>query len=290
MRAEQWQWLVVWIGTLSLAESIYWPIYHSASAVVGHNLFGRELGIRAAASAVVNVIGPAVGGLVLAMYGPPAEFSLAAFVTILSIVPLLGLKRILAGPVPEVRHAVQPSNYRGMIVFAADGWLSSGMAISWPMILFLSLGSRYDALGFANAAAGLAGAVAGMSSGSLIDRGGRSRSAIWVSVALAVGILLRSAADWSTAAAAAANATGAAVMGFYVPILMSVMYSSAKRSEGAYSFHFAAEAGWDLGAAGGCLTGVGASLTVVPSAIAVLVLYRTLRAVRGPAPQLNLQP
>jgi hypothetical protein len=86
-------------------------------------------------------------------------------------------------------------------------------------------------------------------------------------------------------------------MGFYVPILMSVMYSSAKRSEGAYSFHFAAEAGWDLGAAGGCLiaaavasTGVGASLTVVPSAIAVLVLYRTLRAVRVPAPQLNLQP
>ena len=78
-------------------------------------------------------------------------------------------------------------------------------------------------------------------------------------------------------------------MGFYVPILMSVMYAGAKRSEGAYAFHVAAEAGWDLGAAGGCLvaaavasTGSRASLAVIPSGLAVFVLYRTLRVFRVP--------
>jgi MFS family permease len=179
-----------------------------------------------------------------------------------------------------------------MIVFAADGWMASGITLAWPMVLFLSLGSRYDALGLANAGAGVAGALAGLYSGALVDRGGRKKSAMWVSLALALGIGLRSAGDWSPLAAAAANATGAAVMGFYVPMLMSLMYAGAKRSEGAYAFHFAAEAGWDLGAAGGCLiaaavaaTGAGASLTVIPSGIAVVILYRTLRASALPSPQ-----
>src|SRR3954469_16299477 len=224
------------------------------SAVVGHKSFGRELGIRAAATSVVNVIGPASEGFILATYGAPSEFCVAALMTLLSILPLLGLKRILAGAVPAVRQAIQPSNYRGIIVFAADGWMSSGISISWPMILFLSLGSRYEALGLANAAAGLIGALAGLYSGVVIDRGGRNRSATGVSVARAIGIGVRRPADGCPLAAAAANLTGAAVMGLYVvPILMSVMYAGAKRSEGAYSFHFAAEAGWDLGAAGGCL-------------------------------------
>jgi MFS family permease len=180
IRAEYWQWLALWIATVSLAESLYWPIYHSASAVVGHKSFGRELGIRAAATSVVNVIGPALGGFVLATYGAPSEFSLAALMTMLSILPLLGLKRILAGAVPEVRQAIQPSNNRGIIVFAAGGWMPSGISIGRPMILFLSLGSRYEALGLANAGAGLVGALAGLYSGAVIDRGGRNRSATWV--------------------------------------------------------------------------------------------------------------
>lgn len=284
VRAHDARWLAAWIATLAMAESLYWPIYHSACAVVGHNTIGRELGIRSAATSIVNVIGPAVGGLMLARYGSVAEFSLAAAVTILSIVPLVGLKRILAGPVPEFRQALRPLDYRGMIVFAADGWMSSGITLAWPMILFLSLGSKYEALGLANAGAGVAGAIAGLYSGAILDRGGRNTSARWVSVALAIGIMLRSAADWSPLAAAVANATGAVVMGFYVPILMSVMYSGAKRSSGAYAFHLSAELGWDLGAASGCVVAAAVastdgrpSLALMPSALAVLVLYRTLR-------------
>jgi hypothetical protein len=285
VRAEDWPWLAVWVVTVAFAESLYWPIYHSASAVVGSDAMGRELGIRSAATSLVNVIGPAAGGLILSRHGATAEFSLAAFVTILSIVPLIGLKRILAGPVPKFHQAARPLDYRGMIVFAADGWMSSGVTLTWPMILFLLLGSRYEAFGLANACAGLAGAVAGLYSGAVIDRGGRNRSAKWVSLALAAGIGLRSVADWSPLAAAAANATGVMVMAFYVPILMSVMYAGAKRSKGAYAFHFSAEAGWDLGAAGGCLvaaavasTGGRPSLAIIPSGLAVMVLYRRLRS------------
>lgn len=279
-QAQEWPWLIVWIAVVSLAESTYWPIYHSACAVVGYKAFGRELGIRSAVVAIVNVIGPAVGGFILAQHGPAIEFSLAALIALMSIIPLVGLKRILAGPVPEFHRALKRSDAQGIKVFAADGWLSAGLTITWPMILFLSLGARYDALGLANAGAGLAGAIAGLYSGAAIDRGTSHRAALWISIAIGAAIVLRSFAAWTPLGAAAANATGAVVTGFYVPVLMSVMYDGAKRSAGAYAFHFAAEAGWDLGAAAGCLiaavvasSGVPAPLAILPSLAAVLVLY-----------------
>jgi hypothetical protein len=42
-------------------------------------------------------------------------------------------------------------------------------------------------------------------------------------------------------------------MGLYAPVLMSVIYDRAKWSGSAYRFHFAAEAGWDMGAGMGCI-------------------------------------
>ena len=53
----------------------------------------------------------------------------------------------------------------------------------------------------------------------------------------------------------------------------------------AYRFHFAAEAGWDAGAASGCLIAAALvwataapSLAVVPGALGVIVLYLSVRA------------
>jgi hypothetical protein len=105
-----------------------------------------------------------------------------------------------------------------------------------------------------------------------------------VSLALAAGFSLRIAAGWSPIAAAVANATGAAVMGVYIPVLMSYVYDRAKTSGTAYRFHFAAEAGWDFGAATGCLaaalvvvlTGI-PSLGIVPGSLGIFVLYAFLR-------------
>jgi MFS family permease len=291
--ARQWHWLLAWALTVSLAESIYWPIYHCASAVVGYNAMGRELGIRAALTSIISVVGPALGGVMLAKYGPTLDFAIASVVTVLSVLPLIFLKRILAGPVPEIRRSLRASDSFGMIVFAADGWVSSGITITWPMILFVSLGSRYDALGLANAAAGLVGALAGLYCGKAIDRGGRARYVLWVSLALAIGIAIRSTANWSPHAATLANAAGAAATGFYVPILMSIMYEGAKRSAGAYAFHFAAEGGWDVGAAVGCIaaavvamSGAPVSMAVIPSALGVAVLYGIFRNVAPSVRQL----
>ncbi len=281
--------LILWLAAIALAESLYWPVYHCAVAVTGlEGARGRELGIRSVVGAGASVLGPFAGGLLLEYFGPQVDFGIGAGLMIASAIPLALMRDFDAGPVPGARESLRWIDREAIIAFTADGWMASGLHLAWPMVLFLALHSHYEAFGFANAAAGLAGAAGGLLCGRAIDRGRRDKYLALVSIALAAGFALRAAAGWSPVAATIANATGAAVMGVYVPVLMSHIYDRAKSSGAAYRFHFAAEAGWDLGAASGCLvaalvvvaTGV-PSLSVVPGAFGILVLYAFVRRQPG---------
>ena len=282
-------WFFVWLFIVSLAEALYWPVYHSAMAVTGAPASrGRELGVRSAVGAMVGVAGPLVGGLLLDSYGAGVDFGIAAALSFASVVPLAAMAEFSAGPVPDARNWLEGVDRAAVVAFAADGWMMSGLALAWPMALFLSLGSQYTAFGAANALAGIVGAGAGLLCGRAIDRGGRDRYLLVVSIALLFGFVLRAIAGWSPFAALLANATGAAVMALYVPVLMSVIYDRAKQSGAAYRFHFAAEAGWDAGAACGCLAAAALahatdlpSLAVLPGALGVIALHRYIR--RAPA-------
>ncbi|MFC7737691.1 MFS transporter [Roseomonas sp. GCM10028921] len=289
--ADRMSGLLAWVLLASLAEAVYWPVYHAAAAVTGGGASrGRELGIRTAVCALVGIVGPLMGGFLLEHFGPAVDFGIASALTLLSVLPLLCMGEIPAGAVPSLREAVRGVDRAGIAAFAADGWMASGLALAWPMILFTALGSGYEAFGMANAMAGLVGAVAGIICGRAIDRGQRDRYLLLVCLALLLGFALRAAAGWSPAAAAIANATGAAVSCLYVPVLMSVIYDRAKRSGAAYAFHFAAETGWDTGAAAGCLAAAAVaavatvpSLAVLPASLGVIAMYRSVRGEGAPA-------
>jgi MFS family permease len=289
--ADRLAWLWAWIILVAVAESLYWPIYHCAFATAGGGeRRGRELGLRTAVVAVVGVVGPVCGGVLLARFPPAVDFAVATALMASSLLPLWLLEAIPAGPVPRPRESLELVDRLGTATFAADGYLSSGLVVAWPMVLFASLDSQFEAFGLVNAAAGLAGAATGLVCGRGIDRGHRRRYLILVAVALAVSFALRLGASWSPGAAALANITGAVINGLYGPVLMSVIYDRAKWSGAAYRFHFAAEAGWDAGAGVGCLAAAAVawgtdvpSLALLPGVLGVPVIYALLKRHRVPS-------
>ena len=286
IKAEQPMWLSAWILIVSAGECIYWPIYHAANAVcggAGHR--GRQIAVRQMVCSVISVIGPVAGGLILTRLGPAAEFGIATLVCLVATLPLMCLGPIDLGTMPTIRQSLRVADPVGLCAFAADGWMCAGVGIAWPMILFSTLGSSYDALGWANSAAGIAGALAGLGCGKAIDRGHRSQISHSVAAALLIGIALRVASGWAPWAAFAANAVGAAVGGVYYPVFMSVVYDRAKRSGSAYQFHLSTEAGWDSGAILGCLaaaavawSGAPVTLAVLPAILGVVAIHWCVRA------------
>jgi MFS family permease len=282
IHANQPLWLAAWILVISIGECIYWPIFHAAYAVCGGGgRRGRQIAFRQMASTAISVVGPVAGGIILTRIGPGAEFGIATVFCLLSAMPLLWFGRIDLGCVPTMRDSVRGADPVGLCAFAADGWMCAGTGIAWSLILFTTLGSSYDTLGWASSAAAIAGALAGLACGVAIDRGHRGILSRGVTIALLIGVLMRVASGWAPWVAFAANAVGAAVGGLYVPVLMSVLYDRAKRSGSAYQFHLSAEAGWDAGAILGCLTsaavvwsGAPVTLAVLPAALGVVVIQQ----------------
>jgi len=286
IRADEPLWLGVWILVISVGECIYWPIFHAANAMAGGGgRRGRQIAFRQMASTAISVIGPVAGGTLLTRAGPGAEFGIATVFCVLSTVPLLWIGQIDIGHVPSMRQSISGADRVGLYAFAADGWMCAGTGIAWSLILFTTLGSSFDTLGWASSAAAIAGALAGLACGVAIDRGHRPALSQLVCVALLISVALRVASGWAPWVAFIANAFGAAVGGLYVPVLMSVIYDRAKRSGSAYHFHLSTEAGWDAGAILGCLasaavvwSGAPVTLAVLPAALGVLVVQRCVGA------------
>jgi hypothetical protein len=78
------------------------------------------------------------------------------------------------------------------------------------------------------------------------------------------------------------------VPALYIPTLMTAVYNQAKRSPCALRFHIAAEAGWDAGAASGCLVaalllwaGAPLSLGILMSLLGTVAIFTLLRRYYG---------
>lgn len=282
-----WRWFAAWLLCVAAGESLYWPLFHTAMAVSGDNATrGRQVGGFMTVVTLVNVAAPLAGGWLLAGSGPAVTFGLATASILLSAVPFLGLRGLQPGPAPSARQTLTQFDRVAVLAFAADGWLSAGIIIGWPMVLFLSLGSHYQNLGLSSAAAGVVGACVSYWCGRAIDRGHRDaylRLVCWLLVATCG---LRSLATWSPLASIAAALSGAGVMALYIPVLMSMIYDRGKRSGATMRYHFALEAGWDCGGVLGCLAAAGVawlwpgmpSLAVLPSVMTIGVIYRCVRA------------
>lgn len=261
--------LAVLILFSALGDTIYWSTYHAYFAAVGdHEHRGSQVSAREAVAAVVGIVAPLAAGWALVAYGPHIAFGFTMLVMLLAALPLLWTPDVVvARHVEGAWKAALP----GVKLFIADGWIAAGYLVVWQVALFLSLGKSFLAYGGALAVAALVGAASGLLLGRHIDAGHGSR-AVWIAFGGLVFVtLLRAAALGHAGLAVIANALGALEYCLYVPTIMTAVYNQAKRSPCMLRFHVAAEGGWDIGGATGCLVAALLAYLGVPLSVGILL-------------------
>jgi len=257
------------IATGSFSDTIYWTCYHAYFASLGDARHrGHQIGAREAMAAAASIAGPLAGGFGLARLDPRLVFGLVAVVQLLSALPLLGAPNVAVQPGLTGSYRAA---WRGVLLFACDGWISAAHNFVWPLALFVSLGRSFSIFGGALALASTAGALSGLLLGRRIDAGHGGRAAWLVCGGQAVITLACAASTGHPEGAVLANAARAMVAVVYILTLMTSVYNQAKRAPCSLRFHIATEGGWDAGCGLGCLCAAALTLAGVGLADAVLI-------------------
>jgi len=238
--------LALFCAIASISQVFYWTCFHTFFSSLGDiERRGSQIAIRQAFVALTGIIAPAAGGLMLIRFGPWSAFSVACVVQLAAILPLLPIHQPqIVTPSPRDAFAAARTGIR---LFFADGWIRSGSATAWTIIMFQSLSARYDNFGGTLAVATLAGALGGMVVGRVIDLGHARRSVSVSAVILAVGLILKSMCDGHPIAVVAVAIVTTAFSGFYLPYWMTAVYNESKIAPCTFRFHFASEGGSDVG-------------------------------------------
>jgi len=261
--------LYLMIVVAAIGDTVYWSCYHAYMAALGdleHR--GHQISMREAIAAMAGIVSPILTGWLLVTFGPLAAFGTASAISLVATTPLFRTPNIaVAKEVPGAFRAALP----GMLFFAADGSIGSGIVFVWQLALFISLGGSFLNFGGAMAIAALVGAVAGLFLGRHIDAGHGSRAVFLALGPLVAMIVLRAASFGHPGFAVAANALAYAGSCLYVPILMTAVYNIAKGSPCPLRFHVATEGGWDMGGASGSLTAALLLWLGAPLSVALLL-------------------
>lgn len=272
--------LAAWIGLSALADALYWPLYHAAFATVGEPATrGRQVGGLETIRAATGIVGPALGGWLMAVSGPATVFALGAALQLGALWPLLAMGEIASGPVPDMRRSLQGDRL-GFLIFVSDGFVQIGWTFVWSLALFLSLKSSFEIYGGAMALSGLVAAALAFTAGRALDLGHGGRLLLLVTVMMLLGIAARILAIGNGTAAFLVNAFSVIAISLYTPVIMNTVYNRAHRL-GPLSFHFFTESGWDIGGILGCsaaalVAALGGSMgyAMVPSFFGMLAIHR----------------
>ncbi|WP_111417370.1 MFS transporter [Rhodoplanes roseus] len=264
-----------YVLAVALADVTYWTCYHAVFAAAGDvGERGAQVGVRTVVMVAADAVAPVAGGLLLTWH-PAIAFAAASVLALVAIVPFWSV------PVPAVDlagdHGYAPFR-EGVRLFATDAFVMCGFVLTWGLIMFEALDRRFDAFGWLLGAAALAGAFGGLVLGRLIDAGHAARAVRLNLVAMSAVVLLRVTLSGTPTGVVVAALLSTALMGLYVPTLMTAVYNAAKTSPCAVRFHYLAEAGWDAGGilvcvltAGALALGISARLIML-AALPVLAL------------------
>ncbi len=229
-----------------LADVLYWVPYHNYFASIGDSEDrGSSVGIRDAIATVVAVIGPAFGGLLLAVNAFYA-FMMPFVLTLIAVLPLLKTPSLPlpAKPTTEEKKHIDPF---GFIVFIGDGLFYQAGAI-WPLIVFMILSENYGNFGFILALAAFFRAMGSMLFGRMIDKG-KGALICYIGYGMHIVILMiRGLFAYTVPVIIACDFFAAIAYCFSMTGLMTAVYNATKKARHPLYFTYYTELGWDVGA------------------------------------------
>ncbi|MFH0804574.1 MAG: MFS transporter [Patescibacteria group bacterium] len=157
----------------AVQKSLYWPAYHADFATFSSDSQrGREVGSMQTLGMLLSIVGPFIGGALVAWGGFAALFVVAASLFICSAVPLLKIKEI---------HSTAPFSYRQVFRQLVDrehrrgffSYLGFGeeliVLVVWPIFIFTVI-HDYLAIGSLVAVATLVTGLVTLLIGRISDR------------------------------------------------------------------------------------------------------------------------
>lgn len=165
---------------IGLSKTLFWAGFHADFARYGSmkGKQGKELSTFVIVAATASVLGPLVGGTVLAAFGFTTLFIAVAALLVVSNIPLLLTPEVFKPRellyVDAWKRLIKPENARrfaGYLGYGEELYLQA----LWPLFMFIVV-PGFAELGAIGSAASLAAVAFAVLIGRLADRAGRHRT------------------------------------------------------------------------------------------------------------------
>lgn len=178
----------------ALFKSFYWPGYHADFArFCSDGERGREVSERQTISAVAYVVGPAIGGAIIAIGGFKVLFIIVAILILVSNLPLLSTKEVFT-PIPFSYRKAYSRLFRKENLRRLCGYLGFGEELIvltiWPIFIYVVI-KNYLSIGIIIALTTLVTSVIVLYIGHLTDFKNKFRLLKFGSVLTSASAFLR---------------------------------------------------------------------------------------------------
>lgn len=175
--AHAWLFLISSV-LLAIFKSMYWPAFHADFVKFSDSgARGEEVGALKVLVGAASVMGPAIGGFILARFGFSVILSISIVLSLLSLIPLFVSREPRSQEQFWIKNTVmkffRPKYRNDVIANFGVGEDTIAQAV-WPVFMFSVLAS-YQAIGAVTTAALFVTFVAVLIIGKLADRSPKSR-------------------------------------------------------------------------------------------------------------------
>ncbi len=247
--------LLGYILCAALGSCFYWSSLHTLISILGDaDKRGAQESVKQAISALIGIVGPLLGAVLLVHFGSTTAFIAAAIIQVCSIATLFGITNLQIAP----EATIEPQAAKNVWwIYFADGLRAAANFYIWMVALFVVLGQSFSAFGLVLALGGVIGAIMSLGVGRMIDLGHAARAKQIAIVVMAITVALKAYGFNTPWIAILASASGAVALPLWGSVMMSRVYNLAQKSACPLRFQIIGEGAWDLGVATGSLLAAG---------------------------------